>query len=137
MEPLVAVKRVLLGSKVHPAAPHRENSLYPERSVAHRPPELARRARRYGRFTEYCALGQAGRRVSVLAMGTMTFGRTGPFANVGTTLAAASLTHTEAERAELDKVSAAPLIYPYWRQARTARDWLSPGDLTLLGPYPA
>ena len=50
-------------------------------------------------------------------------------------LAAASLTLTDAERAQLDKVSAPPLIYPYWHQARTASDRLSPADLTLLGPY--
>ena len=50
-------------------------------------------------------------------------------------LAAASLTLTEAERAQLDKVSAPPLIYPYWHQARTASDRLSPADLTLLGPH--
>jgi aryl-alcohol dehydrogenase-like predicted oxidoreductase len=50
-------------------------------------------------------------------------------------LAAASVSLTEAERAELDKASAPPLIYPYWHQARTARDRLSPADLTLLGPY--
>jgi aryl-alcohol dehydrogenase-like predicted oxidoreductase len=50
-------------------------------------------------------------------------------------LAAASLTLTEAERAQLDKVSAPPLIYPYWHQARSASDRLSPADLTLLGPY--
>ena len=50
-------------------------------------------------------------------------------------LAAASLSLTEAERAELDKVSAPPLLYPYWHQAKTARDRLSPADLTLLAPY--
>jgi aryl-alcohol dehydrogenase-like predicted oxidoreductase len=50
-------------------------------------------------------------------------------------LAAASLTLAEAEREQLDKVSAPPLIYPYWHQARTASDRLSPADLTLLGPY--
>jgi aryl-alcohol dehydrogenase-like predicted oxidoreductase len=50
-------------------------------------------------------------------------------------LAAASVSLTEAERAELDKASAPPLIYPYWHQARTARDRLSLADLTLLGPY--
>ena len=50
-------------------------------------------------------------------------------------LAAASLTLSEAEREQLDKVSAPPLIYPYWHQARTASDRLSPADLTLLGPY--
>jgi aryl-alcohol dehydrogenase-like predicted oxidoreductase len=50
-------------------------------------------------------------------------------------LAAASLTLTDAERRRLDEVSAPPLIYPYWHQAKTASDRLSPADLTLLGPY--
>jgi aryl-alcohol dehydrogenase-like predicted oxidoreductase len=50
-------------------------------------------------------------------------------------LAAASLSLTDAERAQLDKVSALPLIYPYWHHAKTASDRLSPADLTLLGPY--
>ncbi len=50
-------------------------------------------------------------------------------------LAAASLKLTEAELAELDKVSAPPLLYPYWHQAKTASDRLSPADLTLLAPY--
>jgi aryl-alcohol dehydrogenase-like predicted oxidoreductase len=50
-------------------------------------------------------------------------------------LAAASLTLSGAEREQLDKASAPPLIYPHWHQARTASDRLSPADLTLLGPY--
>jgi diketogulonate reductase-like aldo/keto reductase len=50
-------------------------------------------------------------------------------------LAAASLVLNDDERARLDKVSAPPLIYPYWHQAKTARDRLSPADLTLLGPH--
>jgi aryl-alcohol dehydrogenase-like predicted oxidoreductase len=50
-------------------------------------------------------------------------------------LAATSLHLTEAERAELDQASAPPLIYPYWHQANTASDRLSPADLTLLGRY--
>jgi aryl-alcohol dehydrogenase-like predicted oxidoreductase len=50
-------------------------------------------------------------------------------------LEAASLTLTEEERARLDEASAPPLIYPFWHQAKTARDRLSPADLTLLGPY--
>jgi len=50
-------------------------------------------------------------------------------------LAVASLQLTDSELAELDKASAPPLIYPYWHQAKTARDRLSPADLTLLGPY--
>jgi aryl-alcohol dehydrogenase-like predicted oxidoreductase len=50
-------------------------------------------------------------------------------------LAAADLALTEAERAELDKASAPPLLYPYWHQAKTASDRLSAADLTLLGPH--
>jgi aryl-alcohol dehydrogenase-like predicted oxidoreductase len=50
-------------------------------------------------------------------------------------LAAADLVLDDDERARLDKVSAPPLIYPYWHQARTASDRLSPADLTLLGPH--
>jgi aryl-alcohol dehydrogenase-like predicted oxidoreductase len=50
-------------------------------------------------------------------------------------LAAASLDLTADERAQLDKASAPPLIYPYWHQAKTARDRLSAADLTLLGPH--
>ena len=50
-------------------------------------------------------------------------------------LAAASLTLSADDRAQLDAASAPPLIYPYWHQAKTARDRLSPADLTLLGRY--
>jgi aryl-alcohol dehydrogenase-like predicted oxidoreductase len=50
-------------------------------------------------------------------------------------LAAADLTLTGDERARLDKASVPPLIYPFWHQAKTARDRLSPADLTLLGPH--
>jgi aryl-alcohol dehydrogenase-like predicted oxidoreductase len=50
-------------------------------------------------------------------------------------LAAADLALTAPERERLDKASAPPLIYPYWHQAKTARDRLSPADVTLLGPY--
>jgi aryl-alcohol dehydrogenase-like predicted oxidoreductase len=50
-------------------------------------------------------------------------------------LAAASVTLTGDERSQLDEVSALPLIYPYWHQAKTASDRLSPADLTLLGPH--
>jgi aryl-alcohol dehydrogenase-like predicted oxidoreductase len=49
-------------------------------------------------------------------------------------LAAASLALTEPERAELDKASALPLLYPYWHQAKTASDRLSAADLSLLRP---
>jgi len=50
-------------------------------------------------------------------------------------LAAAALKLSEADIERLDKVSAPPLLYPYWHQAKTARDRLSPADLTLLGPH--
>jgi aryl-alcohol dehydrogenase-like predicted oxidoreductase len=50
-------------------------------------------------------------------------------------LAAADLVLTAEERDQLDKASAPPLIYPYWHQAKTASDRLSPADLTLLGPH--
>src|ERR1700723_49861 len=50
-------------------------------------------------------------------------------------LEAASLVLADEERARLDAASALPLIYPFWHQAKTARDRLSPADLTLLGPH--
>ena len=50
-------------------------------------------------------------------------------------LAAANLQLTAEERARLDKVSALPLIYPYWHQVQTASDRLGPADLSLLRPY--
>ena len=39
------------------------------------------------------------------------------------------------ERARLDEVSAPPLLYPYWHQAKSASDRLSEADLTLLGAH--
>ena len=50
-------------------------------------------------------------------------------------LAAADLVLSAEEHARLDEVSRPPLLYPYWHQAATASDRLSPADLTLLGPY--
>lgn len=50
-------------------------------------------------------------------------------------LAAAELELTAEQHARLDEVSRPPLLYPYWHQAATARDRLSPADLTLLGPH--
>jgi aryl-alcohol dehydrogenase-like predicted oxidoreductase len=50
-------------------------------------------------------------------------------------LAAAELELSDDERARLDEVSAPPLIYPYWHQAKTARERLSDADLALLGPH--
>jgi aryl-alcohol dehydrogenase-like predicted oxidoreductase len=67
--------------------------------------------------------------VTSLVIGARTAGQ------LADNLAAADLDLTEEQRARLDKVSAPPLIYPYWHQAKTARDRLSAADLTLLGPH--
>jgi aryl-alcohol dehydrogenase-like predicted oxidoreductase len=50
-------------------------------------------------------------------------------------LQAAEMKLTEGERRRLDEVSAPPLIYPFWHQAKTASDRLGPADLPLLGPH--
>ena len=50
-------------------------------------------------------------------------------------LAAADLELTADDFRRLDKVSAPVLLYPYWHQAKTAQDRLSPADLTLLRPH--
>jgi aryl-alcohol dehydrogenase-like predicted oxidoreductase len=50
-------------------------------------------------------------------------------------LAAADLVLADEEQARLDQVSRPPLLYPYWHQAKTARDRLSPADRSLLGPH--
>ncbi|MGH8889505.1 MAG: aldo/keto reductase [Acidothermaceae bacterium] len=50
-------------------------------------------------------------------------------------LAAAELVLADDERARLDQVSAQPLRYPFWHQAKTSSDRLSPADLSLLGPH--
>src|SRR5918997_584460 len=50
-------------------------------------------------------------------------------------LKAAELELSEEERRRLDEVSALPLIYPFWHQAKTASDRLGPADLSLLGPH--
>ena len=50
-------------------------------------------------------------------------------------LAAASLELTADETARLEVVSRPPLIYPYWHHRKTARDRLSPADLSLIAPY--
>ena len=39
------------------------------------------------------------------------------------------------ERARLDEVSAPPLLYPYWHQAKTAADRLGPADRAWLAPH--
>jgi aryl-alcohol dehydrogenase-like predicted oxidoreductase len=50
-------------------------------------------------------------------------------------LAAAELVLTDSEVARLDAVSAQPLLYPYWHQAKTSADRLGPADLSLLGRH--
>ena len=50
-------------------------------------------------------------------------------------LGSADLTLEDDERARLDEVSAPPLLYPYWHQAKTSSDRLSEADLTLLGGH--
>jgi aryl-alcohol dehydrogenase-like predicted oxidoreductase len=50
-------------------------------------------------------------------------------------LAAAELALTDEEVGRLDAVSAQPLLYPYWHQAKTSADRLGPADLSLLGRH--
>src|SRR5215210_3895847 len=50
-------------------------------------------------------------------------------------LGAADLDLDGEERSRLDELSAPPLLYPYWHQAKTANDRLSEADLTLLGAH--
>jgi aryl-alcohol dehydrogenase-like predicted oxidoreductase len=50
-------------------------------------------------------------------------------------LAAADLTLAGDEIARLDEVSAEPLRYPQWHQAKTSGDRLGPADLSLLGRH--
>ncbi len=50
-------------------------------------------------------------------------------------LASAQLALTDDEVSRLDDVSAQPLLYPYWHQAKTAADRLGPADLSLLGRH--
>ena len=50
-------------------------------------------------------------------------------------LAAAELSLTDDEMARLDDVSGEPLRYPFWHQAKTSSERLSPADLSLIGPH--
>src|SRR5215213_4583221 len=50
-------------------------------------------------------------------------------------LAAAQLELSAEERARLDAVSAPPLIYPHWHQAKTAADRLGPADRAWMEPH--
>ena len=50
-------------------------------------------------------------------------------------LAAATLELSAEETARLDALSAPPLIYPHWHQAKTAADRLGPADRAWLAPH--
>jgi len=50
-------------------------------------------------------------------------------------LGAAGLVLGEEERSRLDELSAPPLLYPYWHQAKTANDRLGEADRSLLGAH--
>jgi aryl-alcohol dehydrogenase-like predicted oxidoreductase len=50
-------------------------------------------------------------------------------------LAAASLKLSDEETARLDSASLPRLLYPYWHQAKTAKERLSAADLSLLRPF--
>jgi aryl-alcohol dehydrogenase-like predicted oxidoreductase len=50
-------------------------------------------------------------------------------------LAAATLELSADETARLDALSAPPLIYPHWHQAKTAADRLGPADRAWLAPH--
>jgi aryl-alcohol dehydrogenase-like predicted oxidoreductase len=56
-------------------------------------------------------------------------------AGVASVIVAAELELSEEELLRLDEVSALPLIYPFWHQAKTASDRLGPADLSLLGQH--
>ncbi|HEY0869993.1 MAG TPA: aldo/keto reductase, partial [Acidothermaceae bacterium] len=50
-------------------------------------------------------------------------------------LKAADLVLSADERKRLDDVSAMPLLYPHWHQAKTSGDRLGAPELTLLKPH--
>ena len=73
------------------------------------------------------ALGRPG--ITSLVIGARTE------AQLADNLAAANLTLSSEETARLDSASLPRLLYPYWHQAKTAKDRLSPADLSLLRPF--
>ncbi len=50
-------------------------------------------------------------------------------------LAAADLKLTDGEIDRLEVVSRPDLLYPFWHQAASASERLSPADLSLIAPY--
>jgi len=72
-------------------------------------------------------LGRPG--ISTLVIGARTSEQ------LADNLAAADLALTDDEVDRLERVSRPPLIYPYWHQANSASDRLSPADLSLLARH--
>ena len=56
-------------------------------------------------------------------------------AQLADNLKAAALVLSADQRAKLDAVSAMPLPYPHWHQAKTSTDRLGAAELSLLGPH--
>jgi aryl-alcohol dehydrogenase-like predicted oxidoreductase len=56
-------------------------------------------------------------------------------AQLADNLAAAHVVLSSEERARLDSASLPRLLYPYWHQAKTAKERLSAADLSLLGSF--
>src|ERR1700722_1317136 len=73
------------------------------------------------------ALGRPG--ITSLVIGARTE------AQLADNLAAANLTLSAEETGRLDSASLPRLLYPYWHQAKTAKERLSPADLSLLRPF--
>ena len=91
--------------------------------------EIARGARRVARPRSRSRGCSAGPAVASVLVGARTDEQ------LADNLAAAQLELTADERARLDALSAPPLLYPFWHQAKTAKDRLGAGDRTLLGPH--
>src|ERR1700722_897381 len=73
------------------------------------------------------ALGRPGMTSLVIGARTET--------QLADNLAAANLTLSAEETARLDSASLPRLLYPYWHQAKTAKERLSAADLSLLRPF--
>jgi aryl-alcohol dehydrogenase-like predicted oxidoreductase len=73
------------------------------------------------------ALGRPGMTSLVIGARTET--------QLADNLAAANLKLSAEETGRLDSASLPRLLYPYWHQAKTAKERLSAADLSLLGPF--
>ena len=56
-------------------------------------------------------------------------------AHIEDNLGAADIVLSTEQRQRLDRISAPPVLYPYWHQLQTAKDRLGAADLSLLGPH--